>query len=272
MADVLTSKLLIDCAHCDGEILELGGGTVAVYTAVSPDRDGGSNEDSAAVLRFDESSAVLALADGAGGMRGGAQASSIAIRAVRKGVDGVHGTEQPLRTGILNAFEAANRSVLELGIGAASTLAVIEVQARHVRPYHVGDSLILVVGQRGRIKIQVTPHSPVGYAVKSGLIDEGSAMFHEERHLVSNMLGSADMHIEIGSALELAPRDTVVVASDGLSDNLRTQEIVEIVRKGPLAEAARRLADEASARMLVSDEQHPSKPDDLTFLIFRPRA
>ena len=46
-------------------------------------------------------------------------------------------------------------------------------------------------------------------------------------------------------------------------------EIVECVRKGPLAEASRRLATMARERMEGGGEGEPSKPDDLTFAIFR---
>ena len=103
-----------------------------------------------------------------------------------------------LRDAILNGFEDANGAVQALGIGAATTLAVVEVKENIVRPYHVGDSMILVVGQRGKIKLQSVPHSPVGYGVESGLLDEKEAMYHEERHLVSNVVGSPDMRIESG--------------------------------------------------------------------------
>ena len=97
-------------------------------------------------------------------------------------------------------------------------------------------------------------------------------MHHEDRHIVSNMLGAADMRIEVGSARRLAPRDTLLVASDGLSDNLAPEEIVELIRAGPLERGARRLAADARERMDKPREGRPSKPDDLTFLLFRARA
>ena len=49
-----------------------------------------------------------------------------------------------------------------LGAGSATTLAVAEVVGQTVRTYHVGDSPIWVFGQRGRLKLQTVPHSPVG--------------------------------------------------------------------------------------------------------------
>ena len=109
----------------------------------------------------------------------------------------------------------------------------------------------------------------MGYAVEAGLMNEAEALHHEDRHLVSNTIGAPDMRIEVGPVVRLAPRDTVLLASDGLTDNLRGAEIVEIVRKGPLREAAARLANTAQRRMNTERESRPSKPDDLTFLLFR---
>ena len=180
--------------------------------------------------------------------------------------------EVEIRTGILNGFESANEEVLALALGAATTLTVVEFDGHLVRHYHVGDSMVLLTGQRGKVKMQSIPHSPVGYAVESGLLDEEDAMHHEERHVISNVIGSADMRIEMGSAVELARRDTLLLASDGLSDNLHVSEIVECVREGPLVNVARNLARLARERMEGAVEGSPSKPDDLSFAVFRPSA
>ena len=77
------------------------------------------------------------------------------------------------------------------------------------------------------------------------------------------------MRIEVGSQQPIAPRDTLLLASDGLSDNLRTEEIVALLRTGPLDTACERLAELARARMHTPGEGEPSKPDDLTFVAFR---
>lgn len=148
-------------------------------------------------------------------------------------------------------------------------MTVVEFDGELVRHYHVGDSIVLLTGQRGKIKMQSIPHSPVGYGVEAGLLDETDAMHHEDRHVISNVIGSADMRIEVGSAIKIARRDTLLLASDGLSDNLHIPEIVECVRKGPLATVAAGLARQARERMEWEGDGEPSKPDDLTFAIFR---
>lgn len=125
----------------------------------------------------------------------------------------------------------------------------MEVRASIIRPYYAGDTLIFVVGQRGKMKVQSVSHSPVGYGVESGFLDEAEAMYHEERHLISNFIGVPDMRIEIGPATKLATRDTLLIASDGLWDNLQTDEIIDVVRKGPLQGVAKMLASRCEERM-----------------------
>lgn len=243
-------------------------GEAAVFSARKPDRDG-ANQDAAALIAVDDNAGVAVVADGAGGHAAGAEAAGLAVKAMTKAIEARESGETSLRTAILNGFEQANEAILKLGVGAATTLAVVEIQGNQMRTYHAGDSMILVTGQRGKVKVLSVPHSPVGYAVEAGLLHPDDALHHEDLHLVSNLLGRSDMRIEIGSALTLAQRDTVVLASDGLSDNLRLEEIVERVRKGSLKKAADRLASLGKTRMATDDNGTPSKPDDITFIALR---
>jgi serine/threonine protein phosphatase PrpC len=246
-------------------LLPVAGGQVAVFSSRCPGHQT-ENEDAALVLAAGAGRGLLAVADGLGGRPGGASAAAAALSALLKQATGSEGLT---RGAILDGVESANQAVMDLGIGAATTLSVAEIADGMLRPYHVGDSAILVAGQRGRLKLQTVSHSPVGYAVESGLLDEEEALHHEDRHLISNMVGAPDMRIEVGSALHLAAHDTVVLASDGLLDNLSCPEIIELVRTGPLHQAVRRLAEACLGRMREPAEGLPSKPDDLTFLLYR---
>lgn len=262
--------IFTDVDITQGERFELGAGEAVVLSIPKPGREG-PNEDAAALIALGEDAAVAVVSDGAGGHPGGAEAASLAVRAVCDAVAGVGSDLGNLREAIINGFESADQAISGLGTGSAATLAVVEIQGSHMRAYHAGDSMVLVTGQRGRIKWLTIPHSPVGYAVEAGLLDRGEALHHEDLHLVSNLLGAQGMRIELGASLELAPRDTVVLASDGLSDNLHLDEIVERVRKGPLYRASAELAALGRERMASPSEGVPSKPDDLTFIAIRQR-
>lgn len=242
-------------------------GELVAYTCAGPDK--AENEDAAAVLAWD-GAGLLVVADGMGGQNAGRRASRCTLDAITETVRaaGVEGTA--LRHALLDGIEAANQAVRELALGAGSTVAAIALREGAARALHVGDSFALHVGQRGRVKMLTVSHSPTGYAVEAGLLDAEEALQHEERHLVLNYVGHEGMRVEVGTPLMVAPRDTLLVASDGLSDNLTPEEIVSTVRKGSLLEAGQRLARLARERMTHPEEGAPSKPDDLTFLLFRP--
>ena len=162
--------------------------------------------------------------------------------------------------------------MLGLARGAATTLVVAQLDATRLRSYHVGDSELLPSASAAasssascRIRRRASPSRPV-------LLDEDEAVQHDQRHVLFNVIGSSDMRVEVGPALQLAVRDTVLLASDGLFDNLFIDEIVDTIRSGPLDEAADRLV--GACRRACERERHdqPSKPDDLTIVLYRSRG
>jgi len=264
-------RMLDGAEDPDQQEFELAGGTAVAYTCRSPDKLT-QNEDSVAVIPVSGEAAVMLVADGAGGLPAARRASRTAVAAFADAVESSWKETPLLRIAVLNGIEAANAAVLEIGGGAATTLTVVVIDGRTARSFQVGDSEALIVGQRGRLRAQTMAHSPTGFAVEAGFLDERDALHHAERHLVSNFLGSAEMRIEIGATIELQDRDTVLLASDGLTDNLHLSEIIGIVRKGPLAAAVAALVRLATERMIDVTDGVPSKPDDLSVILFRKPA
>ena len=268
----MTDRATLYCGTALDEPVTLAvcAGQSVVWTRPGPS-EGRTNEDAAVVIPMGNGACVLAVADGMGGYAGAAQAARLAVESIAQAVASAAATDDA-RSAILDAIEQAHTSIRELGIGAGATLVVAEVSDGRVRPYHIGDAGLLVIGQRGLVKLATTPHSPVGYAVEAGVLDADAAMHHAERHLVSNALGADDMHVQVGSPRKLAARDTVLLASDGLLDNLHQDEIVHAVRCGPLAAGATALVARAADRMAGAEPAAPSKPDDCTFVLYRSHA
>lgn len=249
----------------------LPGGMASLITRRSPIAEQSEpNEDSALILPCDRNRAVLAVADGCGGTNSGEVASRITIEKLAEVVRAGIVAERDLRDLILDGFEQANKAVLELSVGAMTTLAVVEVDGSIVRPYHVGDSAIIIMSSRGTIKFQSVAHSPVGYAVEAGVLDEHEALGHADRHLISNVVGSPDMRIDIGSSFTLAQQDSILIASDGLFDNLDPETLITLACKGSPDRSTRIIADAAFERMCNTNGK-PSHPDDLTCLLYRNR-
>ena len=252
------------------ETFHFANGTACALTCRSPDKET-DNEDALGLIPCGINTGVLVVADGLGGLPSGKQASSTAVDQISHAVV-ENCSEQPVfREAILDGIEQANQRIMDNGSGSGTTIAAVEIMERTVRPYHVGDSAILITGQRGKIKHQSISHSPVGYAVEAGLIMADNAIHHDERHLVSNIIGTPEMRVEIGPRITLDPLDTLIVATDGLFDNLLIDEIKEITSTGLLPSAAEHLYQACHERMTQYSELLPHKPDDLSFILFRPQ-
>jgi serine/threonine protein phosphatase PrpC len=248
---------------------ELPNGTLSVRSLRSPNKTG-PNEDAAAVIAVRDDALVLAVADGVGGSPAGCEASTIAVETLKETL-ATAATADSLRGPILDALEKANDNILNSGKRSATTLVVAEIVGDQLRCYHVGDSELIVTGQRGRIKQRIIPHSPTGFAIEAGLLDEDEAVQHEQRHIIFNVIGAPDMRVDISTAIQLAPLDTVLLTSDGVLDNLYVDEIVNLIRSGPLDRAADQLAAAARERMESQRGSNPSKPDDMSFVLYRGR-
>jgi PPM family protein phosphatase len=226
------------------------------------------NEDAVGVFVFDEQTIVLAVADGMGGANSGDRAAQTVIQSIAQQVQ-LAVVRESLRTNILDAIESANQEILSWGIGAGATLVVGVVIENEARVFHVGDAEALVCSNRGRVKFSTIAHTPVAMAVESGMLNEQEAMHHEDRNIVNNHVGLREMRIEIGPSVEMGLHDTLLLASDGLFDNLMIHEIVELIRPSDLAKRAGAVLNHTHDRMLAVQAHLPNKPDDLSVLMFR---
>ena len=79
------------------------------------------------------------------------------------------------------------------------------------------------------------------------------------------------MHIDVSTNIEMRPEETLLIATDGLFDNLQKSEIVDFIRKGELDNCGQALVEHATQRMFEQKADQPSKYDDLSFILFRLR-
>lgn len=173
------------------------------------------------------------------------------------------------REAIFDGFERANRQVHALGAGSATTLLVVEIIDDQIRSYHAGDSQATLLDDFGDVKFQTVSHSPVGYALEAGMLSEEEALTHEDLHVVSNVIGAEQPHIDVGMPHLYEQGDTLLLGSDGVYDNLTIDEISDLLDEPSLRDAGERMRLAISERMTGRDETSPSKPDDCTFILFR---
>ncbi len=256
-----------DSEFVEGETT-IDGFEICGFSARGPHKSS-DNEDSGLVMPYGEDGIVLAVADGAGGLPAGRKASNTLLQTFVDLLPVAAAESTPMRVAIISAIEEGNRRIQEFSNGSATTLTVAGVQHGRLRHYQVGDSVAYLLGQRGRVKTQTVQHSPVGFAVEAGFLDEQEAMTHADRHYVSNFVGIASMRIDVSSEVSIAARDTILVASDGLSDNLHPSEIIDVARAGPLRNCLEELGEASLTRMTMPEPGAPSKADDITILLAR---
>ncbi len=265
MGDTIKTITRFDATDSEPLAISINHGEIVCYSNRSPKKDT-PNEDALGIIPVDEETTVLVVADGLGGMPAGEQASQIVVECL---IASLKNTGVLVREAILNGIDEANKTILDMKTGAGTTVSIAELSGNKLRTYHAGDSLILLTTNHGNIKYQTLSHSPIGYAVICGALNQEQAMLHPERNLISNYVGCNDMHINIGPIIELAANDTVILSSDALSDNLYEEEICEFIRKGPLLEGVSELITQCNQNMKESLPDRRCHPDDFTLISFR---
>lgn len=264
-----TLLALSQTATMEPVCVETATARIVACSLPSPCRDGSLNEDCAAAVTCASGHELLLVADGVGSSRQGRVAARIAMDCLIAAAADVPRNTSRIGTTILDAIETADERIRALGTGAATTLAVAEIFDGQLRTWHVGDSTVLVCGQRGKVRLMTVGHSPTELAVDAGWLEPAEALVHHERHMVTNVLGLGRLRIETGPPVRLQACDTVLVASDGLFDNLVPLEITDIIRRSPVEKSFARLFEETRSRMAGTTADQPGKPDDLTAIAWR---
>lgn len=245
----------------------------AYISAKGPDKD--VSEDALLGMALSDDSIIVCVVDGMGGMQNGRAAARTSAAAIHDQLKR-HEPGSSRRATLVEGFELAHAEVTAQCPGGGATAVAAVITPDFVQTVHAGDAEALVIGQRGRLKHRTVAHSPVSYAVHAGLLSEEDALVHPERHLVSNGIGIEGMTIQVGPKVRLARRDTIVLASDGLTDNVFEAEIVETLRKGPLSRQLDRLVhmtrERMDAALSAPESDAIGKPDDLTVIAVRRRS
>lgn len=171
-----------------------------------------------------------------------------------------------LRDCVLTAIDSASEKIRENKPGAAATVCIALIEGHTVRPFYVGDSAILITGKKGRLVFKNTEHSPIGYVEKSELLNDVQLSKLERTNEVFHLVGDQAMHIEIGPSIRLKQQDTMLLCSDGFTDNLYVEEIIDCIRVGTMMQAAERLISLNNLRI-----EQGGYRDDHTFILYRNR-
>ncbi len=249
-------------------MIELPGHQIAYYSQKAF-ADKPMNEDALLITNFSDVM-VLAVADGVGGSQQGAQAAKKVLEVIRTAKPEGNSLSACMHA-VIDAIEKANQALVSDSAYALTTLTLCLIKANNMRTIQVGDSGLLLCGQRGKLHYSVSTHSPIGQAVESGFLDEAEALQHPDLNVVNNVVGDASMHIEIGPAVKIKKHDTLLLASDGLFDNFLVDDVMSLVKHGSLVKVADRLTQSCQQQQHPITQKAYNKDDDISFILCRRR-
>ena len=157
-------------------------------------------------------------------------------------------TGQADRDTVAAAMEAANRrcrrSSAEISGQPGTTLTIAAVRGHDAVIGHAGDSRAYLV-RAGVATVLTSDHSWVGEQVRAGALDPGSERRHPRRNVITRAVMGEELEPEVLS-IELAPRDILMLCSDGFWEPLADDDIAVLLdTPGPLTAVVERAAQAA---------------------------
>ena len=225
------------------------------------------NEDSYGIRIINDEELLITVADGVGGHPGGDIASAKAITRIHQALD-QNPDKSPAEI-LLKSIEDTNQYLIKKHPGAATTLIVVHVFPKGLRSYAVGDSAVQVVGAKGLDVFSSKGQSSYDLGVEAGIINEEAEETEDLKAELTNYMGYAQMHVEVGSFQGIKARDFIIVGSDGLFDNVLVPAAIEEFKGGSPLKTLQYLEEKAQHNMEHGSEALPGKPDDLSIVVVR---
>jgi PPM family protein phosphatase len=209
-----------------------------------------ANQDSYCV--DDPDGRFFIVADGMGGHAGGEEASRLATVAIRSYLEAQWNKDLDPTTLLHEAFERANQSILQSQKispeqGDMGTTAVVVILSETHGPWcaHVGDSRLYRFRDT-QLKQVTEDHTWVAQAVRAKILTLDQVRLHPWRHVLSQCLGREDLNQIDINPIDLRSGDTLLLCSDGLTEEVTDKAIAQLLNAAPTCdEAANALVQEA---------------------------
>lgn len=177
---------------------------------------------------------MFVVADGMGGHNGGEVASAVAVDEMAK-VETVSTVDE-----LIEAVQQANREIVDraklepelrgMGTTLVALVGMTVGERQRLGVANVGDSRLYRVGDEELLQL-TEDHTLVEALVRDGRLTREEALTHPQRNIVTRALG-IDEKVLVDT-WELAPvaGDRYILCSDGLFDELSTDEIHGVLRE-----------------------------------------
>jgi protein phosphatase len=204
---------------------------------------------------------LFAIADGMGGAQAGEVASRLAAAALKEGAGSGGGERR-----IVDLIQEANRRVYDRSntdpnaSGMGTTMTVALVEDGRVAFGHVGDSRAYLI-RDGAMEQITEDHSLVNELLKSGKLSAEEAETHPQRSVITRAVGT-DPDVDVDTfTIPAETGDLFLLCSDGLTDMVDEETILELVERN-------RTDMDAALRALVKAANRGGGEDNITVVAF----
>ncbi|HYE80585.1 MAG TPA: Stp1/IreP family PP2C-type Ser/Thr phosphatase [Clostridia bacterium] len=218
------------------------------------------NEDSFLCEKLDgiEDTYLYIVADGMGGHNAGEVASSMAVEEIasyiKENIGELMLGDREIQDLIRNAITHANDKVYKTSIlksnclGMGTTLSMVLVKGTVIYIGHVGDSRIYLI-RENRIERLTEDHSLVAELIKAGTIKPEEAANHPQKNVITKALGTEYTLEPDVSRCDMQNGDIILICTDGLSNTVYEEDIVDlVVNTSDLNEACELLVNKAKEK------------------------
>lgn len=194
------------------------------------------NEDNGGIFINPEGVRFAVVADGMGGHRAGDVASSMAIEHMRKSWDDSNSfhTPQEAESWLREKIESVNELLFQHSEqfsecqGMGTTIVAAICTDKFATIANIGDSRCYVYNESGFKQI-TEDHSLVNELVRSGQISREDAEHHPRKNVLLRALGT-EVHVDMDiTTIVFEEGDMLLLCSDGLSNKVSEQEMIDIV-------------------------------------------
>ena len=224
------------------------------------------NQDFYYISKPEDKLQIFIVADGMGGYKGGEIASRLAVETSKNYIinnfDSIEHDRESILKLVKSAIEYANLVVYEKSKESqdlenmGTTIDICLIIGNKVYIGHVGDSRVYRK-RRDFFRKLTTDHSYVQKLVSDGTITKEEAYNHPKKNMLIKALGCSS-YVEPDVMVKgFLKDDVLLMCSDGLTNMLKDEKIVEIINENP----------EKACNILVDKANEQGGYDNITAII-----
>lgn len=220
------------------------------------------NEDAVGALENDHVK-IYVIADGMGGHNAGEVASKLAVDSTIEYIK-TQSDYDDIENILISSIKYANKKIYNLALtdkgleGMGTTISACLIYDRNMIVANVGDSSCYILNKDGITKV-TKDHSLVQQLVDEGSITEMEAVSHPNKNIITRALGTNTNVIVDTYKINLKDICKVILCTDGLTNDVSTDEMYKIVNNNDVL---------TSCRKLIELSKRKSGRDNISVIVF----